>query len=137
MGRCGFLSASFVLLAVLLPGVAVFGQNSLTIGTALSDDLGARTIDVTLDNTDPVQGFFLSVGFDTLKLSVTNLTVAGTTTQSTGAELVAPQIFEAAGGWTLGVILDNGAPFDGQTIPAGSHVIAKFDNFQAERIGVE
>ena len=101
-------------------------QQSLSIGDTTVQGLQSASMNIVLDSTAPTEGFVAAVMYDTSKVSVLNVDIAGTITDSTGAELVVPQIFEAQGGFTLGVVLDSSAPFGGQTIPAGTATVATF-----------
>jgi len=49
---------------------------------------------------------------------VTDVNTTGSVTESSGAELIVPEIL--SNGFTLGVVMDATAPFGGQTIPAGT-----------------
>ena len=106
------------LLAVLLAaiGTHAFAQNSLTITDGQSAGLASETLSVLMDADAPVEGFVLAITFDNGLLSVTDI-VAGSATTAASAELVVPETL--SGGFTLGVVVDATAPFDGQEIPAG------------------
>ncbi|MGE3164452.1 MAG: dockerin type I repeat-containing protein [Planctomycetota bacterium] len=90
----------------------LFGQQSLTIGSANLQGLQSANVDVFLTSTAPTEGYVLAIQYDTTQISVTSFT-----NLVMMAELVAPEIFDAQGGATLGVVLDASAPFAGQTIP--------------------
>jgi len=107
------------LLAVLFAaiGTHAFAQNSLTITDGQSAGLASETLSVLMDADASVEGFVLAITFDNGLLSVTNI-VAGSATTAASAELVVPETL--SGGFTLGVVVDASAPFDGQEIPAGS-----------------
>lgn len=93
---------------------------SLDLGDASITGLTSATVEVLLSSaTNSVEGFTLAIGYDTSLLSATDLDIAGATVAA-GAEFVVPEIFEASGGCTLGVLLDLSPPFDGQTISPGS-----------------
>ncbi|HIG04646.1 MAG TPA: hypothetical protein EYQ08_02810 [Planctomycetes bacterium] len=106
------------LLAVLFAaiGTHAFAQNSLTITDGQSAGLASETLSVLMDADASVEGFVLAITFDNGLLSVTNV-VAGSATTAASAELVVPETLP--GGFTLGVVVDASAPFDGQEIPAG------------------
>ena len=107
------------LLAVLFAaiGTHAFAQNSLTITDGQSAGLASETLSVLMDADASVEGFVLAITFDNGLLSVTDI-VAGSATTAASAELVVPETLP--GGFTLGVVVDASAPFDGQEIPAGS-----------------
>ena len=107
------------LLAVLFAaiGTHAFAQNSLTITDGQSAGLASESLSVLMDADVSVEGFVLAITFDNGLLSVTNI-VAGSATTAASAELVVPETL--SGGFTLGVVVDASAPFDGQEIPAGS-----------------
>lgn len=106
------------LLAVLLAaiGTHTFAQNSLTITDGQSAGLASESLSVLMDADVSVEGFVLAITFDNGLLSVTDI-VAGSATTAASAELVVPETLP--GGFTLGVVVDASAPFDGQEIPAG------------------
>ena len=113
--------------ALALFVVTIFGlassaiaQDSLSLGDGQIAGLGSDTVGVSLTNGSPVEGFILAIGYDTSLISVLEVSIAGTVTESVGAELVIPEIFDDQGGFTLGVVLDFQAPFGGQTIVAGA-----------------
>ena len=127
-------------LMVMALGSSAFAQNSLSIGNANVQGLmGANDVPITMTNDAPVEGFVLAVSYDTMLVSVMDVSIVGTVTESVGAELVVPEIFEAQGGFTLGVVLDaQGPPFDGQTIPAGAgQLIAHFDVMPDQVVGAD
>jgi len=99
-------------------------QQSLTISNGSTQGTDSLTLDVLMTSTDESEGFVLAIGLDPLFLSADDLSIAGTITESTGAELAVTEVF--MNGVTLGVVLDTQSPFDGQTIPAGTdQVIAR------------
>ena len=105
-------------LLILCAGPA-FSQQSLDIGDATVLGLLPATVDVSLTSTGATEGFVLAIAFDTSHISVMNVAISAGVA-GVGAELVSAEIFEASGGLTLGVVLDSTAPFNGQTIPAGT-----------------
>ncbi|MDE0960403.1 MAG: hypothetical protein OSB09_06455 [Planctomycetota bacterium] len=114
------------LLAVLFTaiGTHAFAQNSLTITDGQSAGLASETLSVLMDADAPVEGFVLAITFDNGLLSVSDI-VAGSATLAASAELIVPETL--SGGFTLGVVVDASAPFDGQEIPAGTgHQLAAF-----------
>ncbi len=106
------------LLAVLMTfiGAQGFAQNSLTISNGQSAGLASETLSVLMDADDSVEGFVLAISYDSALLSVSDI-VAGSATADAPSELVVPETLP--GGFTLGVVVDATAPFDGQEIPAG------------------
>ena len=99
---------------------AFAGGNSLTIGNGSATGLESGTVDVTMDASSDVEGFVLAIGFDTSLISVTNIEIIGDASASL-PELVAPELFDVAGGATLGVVLEtDGVDALGHVIPAGS-----------------
>ena len=126
--RLGSCRQALLTAALVACGVSTsFAQQSLTIPSTSVQGLQAATMDIVLDSTAATEGFVAAVMYDTMMVSVLDVNITGTATESVGAELVVPEILEAQGGFTLGVVLDSTAPFDGQTIPAGSNVVASFD----------
>ncbi|RTZ92262.1 MAG: hypothetical protein DSY81_08760 [Bacillota bacterium] len=114
------------LLAVLFTviGTHAFAQNSLTITDGQSAGLASETLSVLMDADDSVEGFVLAITFDSALLSVSDI-VAGSATLAASAELIVPETLP--GGFTLGVVVDATAPFDGQEISAGTDLqIAAF-----------
>ena len=104
------------------------GDQSVAISNGTIAGIQSDTLSVTMNTDAPTEGFVLAVGYDDTSLvSVTDVSVIGTDTAAAGAELVVAEIFDAEGGFTLGVVLDSTGPFDGQTIPAGASTIATFD----------
>lgn len=113
-------------LGLMVGASSASAQQSLTINNASTQGLQSANMDIVLDSSAATEGFVAAVQYDTMKVSVLSVDITGTITDSTGAELVVPEIFEAQGGFTLGVVLDSTAPFDGQTIPAGTNTVASF-----------
>jgi len=114
------------LLAVLFTviGTHAFAQNSLTITDGQSAGLASETLSVLMDADDSVEGFVLAITYDSALLSVSDI-VAGSATLAASAELIVPETLP--GGFTLGVVVDATAPFDGQEISAGTDLqIAAF-----------
>lgn len=102
-------------------------QQSLTIGNAVVQGLTVSTVTVSLTSTAPTEGFVLAIGYDTSQISVTDIDISALVA-ARPAELVVGEVFDAAGGATLGVVLDANAPFAGQTLPAGANqVIAQLE----------
>ncbi|MAW77650.1 MAG: hypothetical protein CMJ95_09760, partial [Planctomycetes bacterium] len=60
----------------------------------------------------------VAVAYDDSQTTVSDISTAGTATESNSAELVVTEIL--TGGFTIGVVLDAEDPFDGHTIPAGT-----------------
>jgi hypothetical protein len=97
-------------------------QQSLQIQgpSAPLQGLGSAQFDILMSTTAPTEGFVLAVGHGP-ELLVQDISVTGTATEAAGAELVVPETL--SGGWTLGVVLDSGPPFNAQTIPAGTNLL--------------
>ena len=112
---------------LILCAAPAFSQQSLDIGSASVQGLMPATVDVSMTSTADTEGFVLAISYDTNHISVMNVVISAGVA-GVGAELVSAEIFEAQGGFTLGVVLDSTAPFNGQVIPAGAgQVIAHFD----------
>ncbi len=111
---------STVFLALLLGFAAsrADAQSTLQIEDASAAGLQTEAVEVLLSSPGETEGFVLSITYDTDLVSVGDVGVDGTVTDEQGAELVVAEVFEAAGGFTLGVVLDVAPPFAGQTIPA-------------------
>ncbi|MEE2889594.1 MAG: hypothetical protein VX404_04040 [Planctomycetota bacterium] len=107
------------LLAVIFAAVGThaFAQNSLTITDGETAGLASETLGVLMDADNPVEGFVLAITFDDALLSVSDVG-EGAATVAASAELVVAETL--SGGFTLGVVIDATAPFDGQEIPAGT-----------------
>jgi len=105
--------------ALLLAGGAHAQGKSLAIGSV---EGSAATVPITMTSDEPIEGFVLSVAFDTTKITATDVRVAGA---AAAAELVVPEILPE--GFTLGVIMDFEPPYGGQTIPAGTALVAEAD----------
>lgn len=107
------------LLAVVFAAVGThaFAQNSLTITDGETAGLAPETLSVLMEADSPVEGYVLAISYDTGLLTVSDI-LAGQATIDADAELVVPEAL--TGGFTLGVVIDAAAPFDGQEIPAGS-----------------
>ena len=118
-------------LAFLVLGLttSVHAQQSLRIEDKEVTGLNSTSMDVLLLATEETEGFVIAVSYPTELVSVSNLRVTGTATDDAGAELVVADVFDATGGFTLGVVLDSKPPFDGQFIAplATEQVIARFD----------
>jgi len=69
-------------------------------------------------NSSPLEGFTLSVQFPSDRLSVSTWTIAGTITETVGAEFA--QLASGTNWLTAQVLLDAVGPFASQTIPAGT-----------------
>ncbi|MDC0853034.1 hypothetical protein OAP77_01640, partial [Planctomycetota bacterium] len=106
----------FIMQGSLIAG----GGNSLSVvgGGVVVQGAGSATFGVTMTNDAEVEGFVVALSFDSSSVSVTDVSTSGSVTESSGAELIVPEIL--AGGFTLGCVLDAAAPFDGQTIGAGT-----------------
>jgi hypothetical protein len=97
----------------------VGAQESLEITGApqIVEGTASATFGIAMTTTSPVEGFVVAISYDNSAVQITNVTTAGSVTESNGAELIVPEIL--ATGFTLGVVMDAAAPFGGQTIPAG------------------
>ena len=112
----------------------LFGMSSASAQQSLSivgpggppvQGLGSATFEVRMTSTAPTEGFVLAIAYDSGTLQIDSVDAAGATLAA-GAELVVPEVLAA--GVTLGVVLDAAAPFDAQTIPAGTdQLIASID----------
>ncbi len=103
--------------------------DSMTIeaGEAPADGDGTRgDARILMSNSSgAVQGFVLAITHDGTSITLEDVSLSGTATESAGAEFVISNIY--AGGGTIGVVLDFEAPFDGQTIATGDdHHIASY-----------
>lgn len=109
----------FAWMFCILAAGSLHAQQSLSISSTPTpiQGLGSTTLDITLDSTAATEGFVLAIGFDSALLAANDLSIS-TEVDSVGAELTVTEIF--ADGATLGVVLDAGAPFNGQTIPAST-----------------
>lgn len=104
------------------------GPDTLTIvGGDINTVLGPGCAEIRMTNVNgEVQGFVLSIQHDP-DLDLDDINIAGSITETVGAEFVVPDIQNSANGGTLGVVLDFSAPFDGQVIPVGAdQLIATF-----------
>ena len=82
-----------VIAALLLVPAATHAQNSLTIMDASTPGMSSVTVDVNMTNDDTVEGFVLAICVDETLVAVTNVSIAGTVTEST-----AVLVTETAGG---------------------------------------
>ena len=117
---------------LMLFGTIVTGQNSISIsgGGQTVQGLGSASFGVDMTNDAEVEGFVVAVSYDNSAVAITDLSTAGTVTEAAGAELVVPEILGA--GFTVGVVLDATAPFDGQTIAVGAD--QNICNFTAQSV---
>ena len=93
---------------------------TLTIENGVADSSGQGSARILLENSGDTQGFVLSVGHDGSELTLDGIDLAGTETESAGAEFTAVETYTDGG--TIGVVLDFNFPFDGQTVPAGNNL---------------
>ena len=105
---------------------------SITGGAVTVQGTGSADFGVEMHSPSDIEGFVIAVSFDDSLVTVTDVSTAGTVTESSNAELVVPEIF--SGGFTLGCVVDAAAPFDGQTIAAGSGL--RLLNFTAQSLVV-
>lgn len=103
----------FMLLTGFLPA-----QQSLSISDGSTTGLAPTTLEVSLTNDSPVEGYVLAITFDSSLLAASALTTDGTATEAANAELIVIELH--ATGVTAGVVIDAESPFDGQTIAAGA-----------------
>jgi hypothetical protein len=112
-----------LLVFALTISVPAHGQQSLQVtgqGQSVTG-LGSAGFGISADATADIQGFVLAVSSDPTLVTIENLGITGTSTETENAELVVGEIF--VDGFTLGVVLDAESPFDGQVIPAGTAIL--------------
>ncbi len=121
------------LLCVASLGV-VHADNCFTVtgGGQSVQGLGSAAFGVEMTNDQEVEGFVVAISYDNSAVAITDLSIGGTVTDSSGAELVVPEILGS--GFTLGVVLDAAAPFDAQKIAVGSN--QSIANFTAQSVVV-
>ncbi|MEC9476606.1 MAG: hypothetical protein VX764_06185, partial [Planctomycetota bacterium] len=85
---------------------------------AETQGLAPASMTLSLDSTEPTEGYVAAVAYDDSKVLITDVSTAGTATDDNNAEFVVSEILP--GGFTIGVVLDSEPEFDGHTIPAGS-----------------
>ena len=132
-----FYSIAFIALTALCmsPAVSLAGNSasfSISGGGVTVQGTGSAEFGVDMYTPEDIEGFVIAMSFDSSLVTITDLSTSGTVTESSNAELVVPQIF--AGGFTLGCVVDAAAPFDGQTIAAGSGL--RLLNFTAQSVVV-
>jgi hypothetical protein len=115
--------AAVALLLAAMPAAAA--DYALSLGTGGDGTAREGSIPLSVTSADPVEGFVAAVGFDGTKVEVTDIDKADILSSQFHAELVVKEIF--ANGFTLGVVLDVDSPFEGQTIPVGTHQVALID----------
>ncbi|MEC9476956.1 MAG: hypothetical protein VX764_07970 [Planctomycetota bacterium] len=119
-----------ILLLVLLQdtSAALLGQQSFQVtgqGQTVTG-LGGANFGVSADATVDIQGYVVAVGSDPAFVTIEDLTISGTSAESENADFVVGEIFNE--GFTLGVVLDAQAPFEGNVIPAGIGIsLANFE----------
>ncbi len=84
--------------------------------TVLPLDAMSGAVKIMTENTEPVEGFIISLAHDA-GVALDSITLQGTATQAAGAEFVHAVLYPGQGG-TIGVVLDFDPPYGGQTIPA-------------------
>jgi precorrin-6B methylase 2 len=110
----GLLTAA----AVCFAGAPAFAQQSLSIaGSSTVQGTGSATFTIEMTNTSPVEGFVIAIGYDNGAVTIDSVDRTALTNM-TDAELFVPEIL--ATGFTLGVVMDSGPPFGGQTIAPGT-----------------
>ena len=121
--KCSALLA--VAAFISFAGFAGAQQDLSIAGSSTVQGTGSATFTVNMTNTAPVEGVVIAIGYDSALSNVTSIDRTALT-NATDAELFVPEIL--ANGFTLGIVMDSGPPFDGQTIAAGSNqAIATFD----------
>lgn len=126
--KCSMLLAVAGVLA--FAGTSMAQQSLSIVGSSTVAGTGSANFTVQATTTSAVEGYVLAIAYDNTKVAVTNVTAAGSAAVSNGAELIVPEIL--ATGFTLGVVMDAGPPFLGQTIPAGAG--QNFGTFTAQSI---
>lgn len=95
--------------------------DNLRVGNASvpADGSSSANVPILLSNsTGSVQGFVIAIAHGSEELTLEEITIAGTITESIGSEFEVANLY--ADGGTLGVVLDFMPPFDGQVIPVGN-----------------
>ena len=102
-------------------------------GSVLADGSAVADIPVLLSNsTGPVQGFVVAIAHGPDELTLEEISLAGTLTESVGAEFEVTNLY--ADGGTIGVVLDFMPPFDGQVIPIGTDQVVAFYRYSCNNI---
>ncbi|MEE2883350.1 MAG: hypothetical protein VYD70_06445 [Planctomycetota bacterium] len=111
-----FISTMF---SVLL-GISVIAaaQQSLTIEQGSTQGLVPKTLAITMDATEGVEGFVLAIGFDESLLLVDDFGPVG---DSASADFIVTAIYND--GVTLGVVMETEPPFEGDVIASGSGIV--------------
>ena len=87
-------------------------------GTVLADGQSSSETRILLSNSSgPAQGFVVAVAHGPDQLTLQEISLEGTITQSVGVEFEVMNLYSDGG--TVGVVLDFTPPFDGQVIPQG------------------
>jgi hypothetical protein len=101
--------------------LSVIEQNVLiaesTTGVAQLGDTD-HEISIRGYNSEDLQGFSISLGYDPLVWEYSHVSIEGTITETAGAEFVEEFSNDAEGNVVLGVLLDILPPYSGQVIPA-------------------
>ncbi len=95
--------------------------DNLRVGAASVQANGSDVADVPVllsNSTGPVQGFVIAIAHSQEDLTLEEITIVGTLTESVGSEFEVTNLY--ADGGTIGVVLDFMPPFDGQVIPVGN-----------------
>ena len=95
--------------------------DSISVGSTSVLANGSAVVDVPIllsNSTGPVQGFVIAVAHGPDELTLEEITIEGTITESVGSEFEVANLY--ADGGTIGVVLDFMPPFDGQVIPVGN-----------------
>ena len=102
----------------------VFCDATITVRTLSLPDLtafsgqSALQIAIQATNSSALEAFSASVEIPADRLTVTDVSIQNTITETVGAEFV--ETFTGAGFATISVVLDAMAPFSAQTIPPGT-----------------
>lgn len=108
------------LVAVLLFGFngAAMAQQSLTISDGMTEGLTPKTLPVSMNASEDVEGFVLAIGFDDSLIAASDVVAVGDAAE---AELLVPAVFPS--GVTLGVVMEFELPFDSRVIEAGNEIV--------------
>ncbi|MGE4619072.1 MAG: hypothetical protein AAEJ04_04605 [Planctomycetota bacterium] len=93
---------------------AVVAQQSMTIAAGSTQGLAPKTLVISMDAVEDVEGYVLSILFDESLLLATDFWPIS---DSAAADLIVSNVYSS--GVTLGVVMDTVPPFDGNKIPGG------------------
>lgn len=127
----GKLSLGFAAVLCLgLLGSPAQAQDSVAIDAPANiPAFGTAACSVNLTNSSDVEGYVLAISFEGEYLTVSNVTAGDI---ADDAELVVSEIFDEDDGFTLGVVMDATAPFEGQVI-AGDDTEKSICDFDVEQ----